>query len=212
MSIQAEGAERPARSRLTVWREIGPDHQRVEATEPVALQPSVPHVVEITATAVFPSTGVLVAPIAPLAGAVGVLFHRNTTAGVVSRNGVPVGPGMHLLRHSDRLDVAGQRFWISVAPSVEIAAYDPAVHGVDVFCYLTKARLKPGQQIKICPGMPGQSCGAIYKAEAWEMAMQSEPPMPCASCGYHTRAAEWQPPKGKPHASLTDRLRDLFDF
>lgn len=212
MSIPVESAERSLRSRMTVWHEDGLDHQRVEASEAVALQPSVPHVVEISSTAMFPTEGILVAPIAPLAGAVGVLFHRNAASGVVSRNGIPVGPGMHLLRHADRLEVAGHRFWVSVAPSVKGAAYDPMVHGIDVFCYLTKARLKPGQQIKICPGMPGQSCGVIYKAEAWEMAMQSEPPMPCASCGYHTRTAEWQPPKGKPHTSLTDRLRALFVF
>jgi hypothetical protein len=211
MSNRVEVNSSPAISPLILWHERESHWQRVEVSSAVTLRSETPDVMDAASQPdVLLADAALAAPIAASDGAIGVLLVRDETAESVSVNGIPVPSGLHLLRHADRLDVADRVYWVSAAPRVEEAAYDPAVHGPDVFCYLTKARLHPAQRIKICPGLPGQACGAIYKAEAWEMAMQSEPPMPCASCGYHTRRAEWQPPSVRVQISLADRFRALF--
>lgn len=148
---------------------------------------------------------VVIHPLRGGSGAVAMLLNRGRRA--VAVNGVPVPSGMRLLWHADRLDVSGRTFWISAATSVEQGAYDPALHGDDVFCFLTKARLTAGQQITICPGVPGASCGVIYKAEAWEMAMHSANPMKCPNCGFRPGAAEWQPSQPRTRNSIDGLLR-----
>jgi hypothetical protein len=150
---------------------------------------------------------VVLRPVRGVAGVLGVLFVRPETSSQVTLNGIVVSEGLHVVNHGDCIGVGVHAFWVSAETNVEKAAYDPATHGDDVFCFLTKARIADGQAIKICPGVPGTACGAIYKAEAWDMATSADPPIRCANCGYLPGDGEWQPPEPKTRKRLDDLLR-----
>jgi hypothetical protein len=152
-------------------------------------------------------TGVVIQPLHPVAGVIGALVVAVSSSRRVSLNGIPLAAGIHLLRHADRVDVDQQTYWISTQATIEEATYDPALHGEEVFCFMTKARLAAGQPIKICPGVPGTDCGVIYKAAAWDMAMQSSTPLKCPSCGYRPGQAEWHPPVPKIRKSIDGILQ-----
>ena len=210
MSLETQPIE-SAKAKVTLWHQLPATCQRIDVTSAVALNCESPYVAELNRDSLLRRRGeVVVAPVAPIAGAIAVLLVRHEPSDAISLNRVPVPAGLYLLKHSDRIELGQQVFWAAVAPKVEEAMYDPAVHGVDVFCYLTKARLRVGQRLKICPGLDGVPCGAIYKAEAWDMAMQSVPSMPCAGCGYHQSTAEWQPPPVQSRTSLAQRFQALL--
>lgn len=147
-----------------------------------------------------PSNSVLLQP-ANHVGAVGLLMFSCDSTHVLL-NGLPIAVGAHAVRHGDRIDVGDQTFWVSVDSHAEEVGYDPAIHGDDVFCFLTKARIVAGQMIKICPGTPGTSCGVIYKSDAWDMAFRSDTPMKCPNCGNSSERGRWQPPEQKTKRSL----------
>jgi hypothetical protein len=194
-----------AEQKITVWYPNGSDgYQQMVARTPVRLSPE---------SAVAPEPGVegegdcvLVQPVDPTDGAIAVALVPKSLAHGVSHNGMPLASGLHPLKHADRLDVRRRDFWFSVEAVVEEVGYDPDVHGADVYCFLTKARLQPGQKIKICPGVPGTNCGVIYKSEAWDLAMLSDTPMNCANCGYKAGGTEWEPPQRKTKGSLDGLL------
>ena len=152
-------------------------------------------------------TEVVIQPLYPVAGVIGAMVVAESSSRRVSLNGVPLAAGIHLLRHADRVDIDQQTFWISTQATVEETTYDPAVHGEEVFCFLTKARLTEGQPIKICPGVPGNDCGVIYKAAAWDMAMQSSTPLKCPNCGYRSGHAEWHPPELRTRKTIDGILQ-----
>jgi hypothetical protein len=139
-------------------------------------------------------------------GAVGVLLHSGRRTPPVCLNGVPLPAGLHVLRHADRVDVSPRSFWISTVTQVEETTYEPAVHGDDVYCFLTKARLSAGQTIKVCPGPPGTECGVVYTAAAWNLAMGAESSLKCPNCGYRPDQAKWHPPGPRNRKSLDDIL------
>ena len=59
-------------------------------------------------------SAVIIQPIAPHDGVVAVAYVvRTTTQRPVAVNGAVQRAGLHPLRHADRLDIAGRRFWIS---------------------------------------------------------------------------------------------------
>ena len=103
-------------------------------------------------------------------------------------------PGLHELRHADRLELRRETFWISTEFSAEETDYDPAKHPPDAFCFLTKARLSEGDPITICPGTPDTACGMVYKRAAWVMAQQSATAFGCPNCGFTPARAAWTPP------------------
>lgn len=119
----------------------------------------------------------------------------------VSHNGQPLPPGVYSLRHSDEIVVEGRTYWVARSASVECTSYEPELHGENVFCFATKARLSPRQAIAICPGTGGSPCGVIYKKEAWEIANQRSASR-CPSCGFDPNETEWHPPVRKPDRLL----------
>jgi hypothetical protein len=119
-----------------------------------------------------------------------------------SCNGIPLGPGTHVIQHADRIDIDDLTFWVAASNAVEIVAYDPDVHGADVFCLLTKARLQPGADIVCCPG-----CGMIYRSAAWEMVLDADSKFRCPGCRFDPFAGEWEPTL--PRTSSLDRIIEL---
>jgi hypothetical protein len=174
---------------------------------------------------------VVLTPVGPSSAALAVLLVADPEGGNLSRgdplsgdplsargalpldspsiNGIRISAGMHLLRHADRIEVTGLTYWISGELEVEATTYDPATHGEDVDCFLTKAPLSPGQLIKLCPGIPGVPCKLIYKAEAWDLAMRPGNGISCPNCGFTPDSAGWQPPPLQPKRNF-DALRSLL--
>jgi hypothetical protein len=116
----------------------------------------------------------------------------------VVRNGVPLLPGAHALLHADALTVEGRRYWVAAAIEVAVTQYEPATHGENVFCFFTKARLKAGEAIVVCPGRPGTECSVIYKQAAWEMAIKADVKFQCPRCGFDPTAGDWEPTLPRP--------------
>ncbi len=137
-----------------------------------------------------------------LVALIAVVFIPEPLNGAVSLNGVPLSPGMYCLVHGDALDNGHQSYWLSREPTVERTYYDPAVHGAGLTCFLTKAPLKPGDPITICPGTPKTLCAAIYKTSTWDKIMRPGSPLKCARCGYRPDSKTWKPSppvSGKNH-------------
>jgi hypothetical protein len=153
------------------------------------------------------SDGPLLAPIRPLGKAIAAFFVPDGFSGWATRNGVPLDSGMHTLEHGDEICVDGHVFWIAAEAQVEQAIYDPEQHGSDMSCYLTRAPILPGEDIVICPGLAGHSCGVVYKAQAWDLAMKSANPLRCRNCGFHPSDAVWNPPAPKSRSCLDELLR-----
>lgn len=145
-------------------------------------------------------------PVGSGSGAAAALLVPDT-AGSVSRNGVPLPAGVHLVRHRDRLEFGGVSYWVAVEREVRVVLYEPDVHGADVFCFVTKARLRAGEEIVVCPGRPGTECGVIYKKPAWDMAIEANARFRCPRCGFDPGAGDWQPTL--PRESNLTQLFDL---
>jgi hypothetical protein len=157
-----------------------------------------------------PRRGVTIQPIVPCDGIVAVaLVNAAPATGVVTLNGSPAANGLHPLRHADRLEVAGRTLWIVAESDLLRVRYAADQHGPEVRCGLTKARLREGQEVVICPGVPGTPCGVVYGASAWDAVIQANPRMKCTRCGYRSGQAAWQPPVPKPRKELLDGLRQL---
>ncbi|NUQ63740.1 MAG: hypothetical protein HUU20_14780 [Pirellulales bacterium] len=152
--------------------------------------------------------GLRVVPLRPVGDVVAAAIVPGALAESAALNGVPLAEGLHLLRHADRLTMSGQQYWIAVQPTVEEVDFSPDIHGEDAFCFLTKARLGTGDRIVVCPGKPGVPCGAIYKADAWELAMRPESGLKCLRCGFHPSQTQWEPPKARERIQL-DALYQL---
>jgi len=152
---------------------------------------------------------VLVAPIPPLDAHVAVALVAPNSLSDVTCNGRPLSAGLWALRHADRLDVDGRSVWIAVETSVDETQYDAATHGADVHCFITKKRLVAGDEIAICPGTPGKTCGAIYALAAWRLALKSTRPFRCPGCGFSPTKAVWQPQLPQPNKTL-EKLLDII--
>ena len=154
-------------------------------------------------------SAVAIWPIRPRATLIGVVVVPPDLELRIALNGSPLISGMHALRHADRLSNNGHEIWIAASAAIETALYDPAVHGEDVFCFLTKARLEVGEEIVRCPGFQGNTCNVIYKKASWDMAMQSASNMHCPNCGFRTGESDWQPPQHRPKKEINALLATI---
>ena len=145
-------------------------------------------------------------PIVPRAAFIGVVIVPPELDACVALNGTLLRSGINGLRHADRLEINGHSIWVAAVRSVEPCAYDAAVHGADVFCILTKARLSPGESIVLCPGSGGKACNVIYKKDAWDMAMQASSRLRCPNCQFRPDDADWQPPNREPKKRIHELL------
>jgi hypothetical protein len=145
----------------------------------------------------------VVTPIPPLGEHVAALLVADDCPSDITRNGRPLSAGLWPLKHADRLEINGHALWIAVETAHDHDHYDPAVHGADVHCLYSKARLIPGDDIVVCP------CGAIYKLAAWQMAERAARRFKCPSCGYAPTAPRWQPTIPQPARTL-DNLQALI--
>jgi hypothetical protein len=183
--------------------------------QPVAIANTIQVLADGTLAADGGSTqgsAVLIQPISPDDGVVAVAHVTpRTTYGLVAVNRIAVAPGLHPLRHADRLDIADRRFWISAEFAPQRTQYVPASHGADVRCYLTKAKLREGQDIVICPGFAGTRCGVIYTTQAWDAVIQQNPQMKCPNCGYRPTESAWQPPPATSHREILHGLCKLIE-
>lgn len=129
--------------------------------------------------------------------------------GRVRLNGIALPPGMHMLGHRDRLDAGDRTFWVSLQARVEETVYQPSEFGSDCFCFRTKARLVPGESIVICPGSPGEPCGAIYRSAAWKAVDRCRR----GGCGFDPSEPPWRPvpPRHTSGVFLDELLERLSD-
>lgn len=156
-----------------------------------------------------PHNGALmIAPVRGAGDAVAVALIPPQLSRYASHNGVPLPAGMTVLRHADRIDFKSHTLWVSVAADAKHIKYTPHEHGQDVFCFITKARLKQGEPITICPGRPEQPCGMIYKRVAWEMALEAST-FKCPNCQFDPHQPPWEPPREKPSMMLDALFRIL---
>lgn len=139
-------------------------------------------------------------PTEPARDRCGVALVPDASTGGVLLNGVRIGPGMHVLRHADRVSLNGQAVWFAIAAASDEVTYDPDVHGHPVYCHRTKARLKAGDPIVICRGTPQSDCGMMFTASAWSAGI------PCHSCGAQPDEPGWTPPTSERRGSLVELL------
>ena len=154
------------------------------------------------------ATAVTLQTVVPLDDVVAVAYVGEAMNSPVALNGIPLDAGgMYTLRQADRIDVGTSSYWLSGDLSPLRVAYDPAQHGSDARCCMTKARLEQGQDIVICPGCAGVPCNVVYKAAAWDAVLQSNRAIKCHSCGYQPGQPQWRPPsprqKRKPLNELS---------
>lgn len=132
-----------------------------------------------------------------------VLLVPDAFAGRVRLDRAPVGAGMHPLRHGAHLDFEGQELWVSTLCSGTEEPFGPEVHGPDRHCFRVKAKLKAGEPVVVCPGVPSAACGVIYKAAAWRTVQA------CANCGHAPGEPAWAPPAQAAGAERRS-LRELL--
>jgi hypothetical protein len=144
-----------------------------------------------------PRAGVLLVP-AMTAGkraAVAAIVH-DAAAETVSVNGRPLDAGIHQLGHADQLQLGSLKAWLAESRQADVVQYDPAIHGAAQRCGRTKAPLRPGDRIVLCPG-----CRTIFSERAYGLMR------PCEYCPYDPKQGEWLPPAATDNATgLTELL------
>ena len=148
---------------------------------------------------------VMLQVVEPLDCVVAVAFVGEEMYDLVALRGTPLGSGMYLVHPTDRIDVGADSYWLSEDLSPLRTTYDPERHERDARCCMTKARLKEGQDIVICPGLSGVPCNVIYKAAAWDAVTQAD--MKCHSCGYRAGQPQWRPPSPRLRREPLHELR-----
>jgi hypothetical protein len=134
-------------------------------------------------------------------GTIAAIIVPGSLAGQIRRDGQPLPAGLHALRHGQQLVLGDRKAWVAAEATAAVVSYDPNEHGEDQYCRRTKCRLKPGQSIYVCPGQPGERCGAVYTAEAWAIRVR------CHACGFDPSADDWRPPVPADKGDLDELLR-----
>ena len=147
-----------------------------------------------------PPDAVMLLPTKPTRRTCGVALVPDACTGRVLLNGVRLRPGMHVLRHADRVAMDGRAVWFAIAATPDEVRFDPEVHGDPVFCHRTKARLTEGDPMVICRGTPEADCGMMFTAAAWGAGL------PCHSCGAQPGDRGWTPPSSERSGALAELL------
>ncbi len=172
----------PTRTRTAVWlRQTGLDSSANPSPQPE-------------------SDFVMLLPTKPKGRTCGVALVPDACTGRVLLNGVRLRPGMHVLRHADRVALDGRAVWLAIVAAPDEVLFDPEVHGDPVYCHRTKARLKEGDAMVICRGTPEVDCGMMFTAAAWGAGI------PCHSCGAQPEDPGWTPPPSERAGSLAELL------
>lgn len=151
---------------------------------------------------------ILVAPLERHEGAVAAVLVPDAWHGRIRLNGSTVVSGLLALAHADQLRIDDAAFWVAGQFVPDETEYSPDHHTRDARCFLTKARLRDGEPITICPGQPGRTCGLIYKREAWRTMADNSPKFRCPQCGFDPHAEVWRPtpPVVATESSLLQQL------
>lgn len=152
-------------------------------------------------------------PLAPVShshDAIAVLLIPDEQRGQVALNGVVADAELLPLKHSDCFELRGTSFWIAAEFTAEETEYSAARHDNEARCFITKARLRDGEPITICPGQPGNSCGMIYKRSAWRVALSGAAKFRCPNCSFDPRMPVWRPSPPLAATSLDPILRLLL--
>ena len=89
--------------------------------------------------------------------------------------------------------------WLAESQQADPAEYEPALHGPDQRCGRTKARLRAGERIIICPG-----CGTMFSERAYALGR------PCEYCRHDPTQSEWVPPAAASNGSGLAELLGLL--
>ena len=143
-------------------------------------------------------------------GVIAVAWVSQTAQRRVALNGTPVAAGMHTLHPQDQIDLDDTSYWVSDDRTPDRTTYDPAVHGTGVRCCMTKAPLREGQAIVVCPGTPETPCDAIYTEAAWDAVIESNKKMKCPRCGYRAGQPQWTPSPRTRRENLLDELCNIL--
>jgi len=198
-------------SRLSLWvASSGGEPARLRIQEVGIRGSEIPGAVRVSEAGVESASGnetdwdaVLVLPLEATQGPVAAALVPEALDGIATRHGLPLEAGLHLLRHADRIDLAGWTVWIAGdGPPVE-EPYDEAVHGAGQHCGRTRARLNPGELVVRCPGTATAQCGMLYRADAWRLHL------PCHSCRHDPKRPAWRPPAPQPRSRIHELVRLL---
>jgi hypothetical protein len=149
-------------------------------------------------------------PIAPTPhsrDAIAALVLPDSWRGDVFINGVIAATELIPLQHTDCIEIDGSPLWIAADSVPEETQYSITRHDQEARCFITKARLKEGEPIVVCPGRPGKSCTIVFKRNAWQAALSSATKFRCPSCSFDPRMPVWRPTPPRPARSLDPILR-----
>jgi len=151
----------------------------------------------------------LIAPVRRYEGAVAALLVPDDLRGRVVHNGMPAEGGLLPLRHADHVQIDDWSIWTAGEFIPEETAYSPTTHDQEARCFITKARLRDGELITICPGQAGKPCGMVYKRAAWTTVVAAAAKFRCPNCGYDPKAGVWSPTPATPRPTL-DHVFELL--
>jgi hypothetical protein len=143
--------------------------------------------------------GVLLLPASVGKKAAVAVIVPDALAQAVSANHEPLPSGFHQLGHEDQLQWNELTVSLAESQQAELAVYDPALHGPDQRCGRSKARLRSGDRIVICPG-----CGSMFSERAYALGR------PCEYCRHDPTQGEWVPPAAASNGSGLAELLGLL--
>jgi hypothetical protein len=189
--------------KIAIWRAIRNETPAVvEARPPVWLTAEGVYSAADGEPRVARGDGVLLLPTHDAAPTSSALLVPQAFRQQASVNGVPLGPGVHLVEHADQLSIGNDVvYWIAQQLVPREQSYDPTIHGEDKFCARTKARINTADRIVICPGLPRRRCGLIYRVEAWAIGVA------CHGCKFDPSAPGWTPPPPALRSRINELLR-----
>jgi hypothetical protein len=151
----------------------------------------------------------MIAPLTTNRDAIAALVVPVSCANRVLVNKVSLTAGLYTIQDKDRLEFEQHAFYISAECVAEETVYNPTVHSHDIFCFMTKARLREGEEITICPGQAGSACGMMFKRAAWNALVEQQDGFRCPNCSFDPKAPAWEPHIPAPRRTLAHLIRSM---